>query len=322
MRLIELALKYEMVIGWNLNESVIDLGNGWLTESITEADIKPFATSVSELNGYLKRLQIDFLYVQCPYVICKYDDIESDFSNENVDSFLYMLSISNIPYLDLREYIHKENLNHHDLFYKTESHWKIETGLWAAKIVGKHLKTYNVFDFDEGMFNPKLYQSDVYESWLLGNWGRKVTLVRTQPEDFTLIYPTFQTNFLLQIPTRNIDKRGTFDVFYDYDRIKTKDYYHLSPYGAFCYERNPLVIINNELTNNGKKVLCIVDSYGRIVVPFLAHGIESAEMIDLRSFDGSLKSYIEQSDPDVVLVLYNPTVFNKYENYDNLFDFR
>jgi hypothetical protein len=59
-------------------------------------------------------------------------------------------------------------------------------------------------------------------------------------------------------------------------------------------------------------------------VPFLAFGIESVEMIDLRVFHGSLKTYIEQSKPDVVVVLYNPSVLDKieYENYDNLFDFR
>ncbi|MDR2020576.1 MAG: hypothetical protein LBQ14_07420 [Treponema sp.] len=320
MQLVEYAVKYEITMDWNLHESVIDLGDGWLAEPIEEVNINPFAASISEFNDYLKGLKIDFLYVQCPYNICKYDNIVSDFSNKNADNLLRMLARSRVPSLDLREHIHKENLNYHDLFYRTEPHWKIETGLWAAKILGRYLRMYNAFDLDDKIFDFDQYRLDVYENWFLGAMGRKITLARTQPEDFTLIYPAFQTKLSLSIPTRNIDKQGTFDIFYNYNRIKTKDYYHVSPYGAFCYERNPLVIINNELIINGKKILCLVDSFGRIAVPFLALGIESVEMIDFRMFDGSIKTFIEQSNPDMVIVLYNPNILTK-ESFDILFNF-
>jgi hypothetical protein len=77
--------------------------------------------------------------------------------------------------------------------------------------------------------------------------------------------------------------------------------------------------------HNGKKILIIKDSYVLVVAPFLALGIEDIELLDLRRFPGSLKEYVMRNQPDMVIVMYNPSALD--ENYDNhhfagCFDFR
>ena len=49
------------------------------------------------------------------------------------------------------------------------------------------------------------------------------------------------------------------------------------------------------------------------------------ELIDVADFTGSIKSYIEESKPDTVLLLYNPTMIEPidWSSYtSSKFDFR
>ncbi|MDR3170279.1 MAG: hypothetical protein LBU17_01480 [Treponema sp.] len=322
---VETAAGYEKMLGWNLHETVIDLGDGFITEQVKQVDVQPPATALVEFNDFLKDLNIDLLYVQSPHKICKYDTVAglSDFSNQNADELLHALDSRHIPHLDLREYIHEQQLDHHSLFYKTDHHWKAETGLWATKIIGAYLNTHNGFAIDTSIFDPDRYRYEVYKNWFLGSIGKKVTLMRTQPEDISLMYPLWDTNLTLQIPSLQIDTQGTFDIVYGYDRITKIDYYNLSPYGAYIYGDNPITIIHNNLSQDGKKVLFIKDSFVNVVDPFCALGVENVEVVDIRHFTGSVQTYIEQSKPDIVIVMYNPSAINMdTSTHRATFDFR
>ncbi|GHT57512.1 hypothetical protein FACS1894109_09830 [Spirochaetia bacterium] len=339
MNFVKSAVRYEKLIGWNLlNGDVYDLGDGWLAELVKKVEILPGqseqnvhgittpAAALYEFNGFLANLDIDFLYVQSPYKISKEDKIigASDFSNENADELLKALSLRHIPYLDLRENIRQENRDHHTLFYKTDHHWKAETGLWAAGIIAQYLNANNGFDIDLDAFKPEQYRYDVYADWFLGSLGKKVTLLQTPPEDIGLIYPRFNTSFSLKIPSKNIDTEGAFDIFYDYSKINEVDYYNLSPYGAYLYGNVPNVIIRNNFLHGNKRILVIKDSFVNCVNLFLSLGIEYIDVLDIRHFTGSVKTYIKQNKPDMVIVMYNPSTIQtpNYATHISLFDFR
>jgi hypothetical protein len=343
MNLVEMASRYEAVLGWNPSNvaNVHDLGNGWITgygqkKEVLLPDKNHKNTPVSalyEFDDFLKGLGIDLLYVQSPSKICENDSINGtlDFSNVNADELLYALSLKNIPHLDLRDVIHRENLDHHSLFYKTDHHWKTETALWAAGIIAGYLNAHNGFDIDLGLFSPDKYRYEVYKDWFLGSVGKLVTLTRAKPEDISLIYPLFHTDFVFQIPSltqfrsKSVNKQGTFEVFYDYDHIRELDYYNKNPYLAYLYGDHPFTVIHNNLVHDEKKILFIKDSFGSSLAPFLALGVENMEIIDLRAFYGSLRSYIKQNRPDTVIVMYNPgfiTGVIDYTSHGDLFDFR
>jgi hypothetical protein len=87
-------------------------------------------------------------------------------------------------------------------------------------------------------------------------------------------------------------------------------YYNLSPYDAYLYGNRELVTIHNNLLRDGRKILLIKDSFANVVAPFLSIGIENLDIVDLRYFTGSIKSYIEKHIPDTVVIMYNPSVIH------------
>ncbi|MDR3303181.1 MAG: hypothetical protein LBS86_02075, partial [Treponema sp.] len=258
-----IAIRYELALGWTLDENIVDLGDGFIAEVLKQQDAKPYADGLAEFHDFLAELDIDLLYVQNPHKICK-DDVLigiNNFSNVNADALLSALSEHNVPYFDFREYIHAVNFDHHGLFYKTDHHWKAETGLWASGVLAKYLNEHNNFSIDADIFSPDRYRYEVYEKWFLGSVGRKLTLEKAEPEDFSLIYPKEEADFSFQVLPWNVDTRGAFDVIYDYWQVEIKDYYFRNPYGAYTYGDNPLLTIHNHKQLDGKKVLFIKDSF-------------------------------------------------------------
>ncbi|MDR2070922.1 MAG: hypothetical protein LBP81_05865 [Treponema sp.] len=318
---VEWAVRYEKTVGWNfLNGDVIDLGDGYLSEVEEKYDPAGYAASLAELYGFLQGLGIDFLYVQCPYKIAPGDPISGtgDFSNQNADDLWYALSMKSVPYLDLRKNIREEGLEHHALFYKTDHHWKAETGLWAGGVLMDHLNRNYGFGFDLDRADPQGYHYALYRNWFLGSLGKKVTLLQAPAEDFTLITPRFDTDFSLTIPEVNLDTRGNFDIFIDHFWLDTQDYYRLSPYGAYMYGDRQVIMVHNFLAPEGKKILLIKDSFADVVSPFLSTGTADLHILDLRHFNGSIRSYIEKNKPDMVMVMYNPSAMGN----EKMFDFR
>ncbi|GHV84028.1 hypothetical protein AGMMS50212_13680 [Spirochaetia bacterium] len=137
MPLLEKVRDYEALLGWNLNRNAdpdyriaLDLGNGFFIPEKylnPKLDITPNVQGLNDLNNFLGTRGIDFLYVQAPSVLCKYDKQEQlDYSHENIDALLRGLSQSNIQNIDLREHIHnnevldiqEERIKHHNYFLR------------------------------------------------------------------------------------------------------------------------------------------------------------------------------------------------------------
>jgi hypothetical protein len=327
MNFIELAVRYEKIAGWNiLNADIFDLGDGQLTEVVKKAAVFPRypynvntpAAALYDLYDFLESLGIDFLYVQSPHKISRNDTVigAPDFSAENTDELLRALSLRQIPCMDLRKNIEEENLDHRGLFYKTDHHWKTEAGLWAAKTIAEYLNEHKGFAVDLTVFDPERYRHDIFRNWHLGILGKKVTLVQTKADDFTFIYPEFDTDLSLKIPDKRVDARGNFDIFIEHAMLDTRNYYILDAYGAYLYGNRPLINIRNHKLSGGKKVLMIKDSFANVAAPFLSMGLENLDMMDARLFNGSVKTYIEKNRPDMVIVLYNQAAIGSGELFD------
>ena len=73
----------------------------------------------------------------------------------------------------------------------------------------------------------------------------------------------------------------------------------------------------------GKRVLLLKDSFGLSTAPYMATAAEHLSVIDLRHFRGSLQEYVKETQPDMVVVMYNPQAIAAPEGYHaDLFDFR
>ncbi len=303
---------YKSLICWNFTpfaeyNNIVKTDDNYFYEQLQSRDVSESITSTIELSKYCNDKDVKFLYVQIPSKISKYDDLDisgvTDFSNQNADSFLSALNESGVNTLDLREEIHKEGLVHHDLFFETDHHWKGETGLWAAEKILTKMRDLD-FDTNPDLLSPDNFEFDVYKDWFLGSQGKKATLARAKPDDFTLIYPKSKSMFHYAIPTLGIDETDELSVMYDMEKIEKRDYMHANPYGGYNHGDNALTEIENKLIDNDYNVLLVHDSFANCVIPFMALDIKNLHALDLRFFNGSLRSYIKENKPDIVIVAY------------------
>lgn len=328
----ELAKRYETIVKWNVANyaeynSVTQVDGNYLAALVEEKDVTESAESTIEFAEFCEEEGVDFVYFQQPSKICVYEDVQisgaTDYSNQNIDSFLGILQTAGVDTYDHRTDIHDEGLNHHSLFYSTDHHWKAETGLWASQHILSYLNSAYGYDFDEHILDSDRYTSVLYPDWFLGSQGKKVTLEVAEPEDISLIYPNYDTRIHYVIPNLGIDAYGGFDITYDMSFVSEIDYYNKNPYGAYDHADQPLIQIDNILINDGPRMLIVHDSFANCEIPFLAMAVKYIDAIDLRYFNGSLRSYVEATNPDIVIVTYEkPEDRVDWEPHDDVFDFR
>ncbi|MBQ9987526.1 MAG: hypothetical protein IJP28_04020 [Erysipelotrichales bacterium] len=319
------------IISMQDDSAVIELREGYLTALNGDKDMTVAASNLVAFKDYVETQGAEFLYIQVPYKISEEEEVSAlyrDYSNENSDTLLSLLQQSNVDTLDLREEFSNRYQDLLPLFYKTDHHWKIETGLEAASITAEYLaETYGYNMHTENLVE-EAYTTEVYEDSFLGSRGRKVTLAKTELEDFTLLLPNFESNVCAYIPDRSIDTCGSFyDTLIDPSKLGSDDYYNVSPYHTYAYGDRPVIEIENQLVTNNKKILILRDSFSVPLVPFLSLSTQSIHSLDLRYFTGSVETYIEQYQPYLVIVAYNPSVFVdskniEYQTHTNMFDFK
>lgn len=331
-RLAEQMNGYQKLLGWEINpvngyNNVITLKDGFLAGCVPRMDMREHARAVQALAETVRRHGGRFLYVQIPSKISASDaDVSGilDFSNRNADELLQRLSDNGIETLDLREKARQNGMDRASMFYRTDHHWKGETGLWAAGEVMRYLNARHAWGADNSLLESSRYTYRVEKNIMLGAQGKKVTLSRTAPEDFTLIYPDFDTDLRLVIPSRDIDSRGNFDVLYDYTSLTGEDVYHKMPYAAYLYGENALTRITNERNEGQKKMLVISESNDNCMTPFMALVTRQTDAIDPRQFTGSLEGYLAENAYDTVILAYAAASIGEIEtrSHTNLFDFR
>lgn len=305
------------LMGQQLMKSVVKLNNGHLTQAVRRTNVAPLAENLIKFKDYLDEKNIPLLYVQAPHKISKYNpelpEGVVNFSNRNADDLLKMLTEAGINTIDLRSEFLNENLDHYSLFYKTDIHWTFEGSFWGFKNIMEYM--HNQFDFPSAdkYIDLNNYNNDVYKDWALGYLGKITGSKYAGVDDISLITPKFETNLSLSIPSHGVVRTGGFsDAIFNMERIEFRDYYNKAPYEIYIGGQYPLTIINNKMQSNNKKVLIVLDSFGRPVGSFMSLCFTETEIIDLRKFnDESLTSYIDKSKPDVVMFLYNPASLNR-----------
>ena len=331
---IELAKSYESLIGWNFvsfseYNGISMMSDGYLTEFNEEKETDEWADSLISFNRFVKNRGIEFLYIQAPYKVSEYDDADIsgyvDFSNQNANNMINIASASEVDVCDLRECIHSEGIHNHDMFYRTDHHWLTTSGLWGAQRILEYCNGNYGFKANTDILDIDQFEQKLYPEWFLGSQGKKVTLSRTTPDDFVLLYPKYDTEFHYVVPARNIDDVGDYSICYDMDQIEKKDLYNLNPYGGCNYGDQPVLTIDNTMANDDKKILIIHDSFGDCLISALALCEKRVDSLDIRHFTGSVESYIKKADPDIVMVMYNAGSIGgeiDWSSHQSTFDFR
>ena len=301
-----------MIRDSSVTQNVTKLKNGYLTEiSTTKTDFESAKESLlnySYLQKYLETEGIDFLFCYAPNKECALDNQLPrgviSYANDNVDTYIEAMEALGINYIDFRKKLHEDGLEHYSLFYKTDNHWNIDAGFWAASVIEKELNErfdLNIEDVNTfGTFSRKTFKNATF-----GTAGQTVGHLFAQSEDFDILFPDFPNEFLLEIPDKNINVTGSFeDIFIDYTDLNIV----IEEGGGYAFEtilygNRPYVKITNLNNPDGPKILMIRDSFSLVVAPYLVFSCSELVLLDTRVFDGSVVNCIDGFKPDVVLAL-------------------
>ena len=154
-KFIEKSYLYDRVIGYTLvsnsnNNSRVKIEDYWCRLNIPASyviDIEQKIKNIKEFNQFLENKNIEYIYVQAPSKTEKNSEsispIYYDKSNVYVDELLNGIK-DEVDYMDFREIIKEKGEDYLKLFFKTDHHWKPETGFWATeKIIDKLNNDYN-----------------------------------------------------------------------------------------------------------------------------------------------------------------------------------
>lgn len=240
--------------------------------------------------------------------------IPYNYANETADNFLQTLEKKDINTIDFRKLMQEEKEFAPDSFYVTDHHWKVETAFWAfTKFVDVLEANYGlVFPNKEEYTNLENYNQIVYENSYIGSMGRKEGKLYSKVEDFTFIYPKFETDFYYyaQNGSRDVKAEGRFEQSLAFTSLLSGkgDIYDATNDKYFTYMNgNPgFVEVNNFNEPDAPKVLFIKDSLMVPVASFFALGCSKVYMIDPRYYSGNIEEVIDDYQFDYIFVSYTP----------------
>lgn len=310
------------LMGQRYMNECVKLDDGCLTNLLNKQDMTVPSIQLTALYNKQKEKGDAFLFVLAPHQIPKYENIlpvgYENYSNENADDLLVLLRENNVPVLDLRDEMLKEGIKHEDAFFKTDHHWKAETGFWAYTKIVDYLTQEKIIDSIDPMYTDiNEYNLVIYKNWSLGSFGKRTGSYYAGVDDFTVITPKFETNMSIDIPSKSINRKGTFaDVCLDTTSNRL-DYFSSNPYEIYGHGNKDFKSYRNESAPINLKALFIGDSFSNTSLTFITSVINSCDQLDMRFYTSNFKEYYEKYDPDIVIVCaYAGGLIQKNVNYD------
>ena len=250
-----------------------------------------------------------FMYVQVPYKtvegVANLKYYSDDTTNQAESTLVNFLKERDVPILDLRVYTECAQV------YKTDYHWRVESGFHSAYVLAKHLEQMYDLDFKQTDYygDTANYESVTYENSFLGSIGIKVGPYFAGKDDFILYKPLFDTDLELQHYIHgelDFEYSGDFwETFIEQSLLDDENYNN--KYGALLHGAYVEAVIKNHQASNDYTALIVSHSYGRPLVQYLCLNFKELYHLDPQEgrYNDSYVEYIKEFQPDVVVVMYN-----------------
>lgn len=293
-------------LGQREMNDVIKLNNGYLARPVgyvSDEELEPGAASLANLDRYLTASDAEFLVAVAPDSISKYDPQlpagMEDYVNDDLDRMIRMLTERGVEAMDFREVIHEDGIDQYTLMYKTDHHWTTRAGFYAYGKLADWIAEKTGVKVDEKIRDIENYSVTTYEGWHLGSYGQRTGRLYAGIDDFELILPKFDTKIT------NGEVTGTFEeLFISYDALEKRDM--TSRYTYDVTLEQAWGDYTNLLADNDLKVLVIGDSFTKTVCPYLNISYKESRFVHYQRLDVLTAEYVEEYDPDVVILLYYP----------------
>lgn len=258
-----------------------------------EAEIN-FATTISSYKATLgDSVRVFACVVPSPIDFYLPEEYKSKSNHEKPSiDFIYSQLASNVISVDAYGLLEASTSDF--IYFKTDHHWTAR---------GAH-KAYQAFCNQAGFepaslssfqrFSRKKFLGSLYYATL----DTRLKSSGDSLEYFMLPMPTQAWRY----PDRNLQKRVATEVV-------SRRLGQGGSYLAFLGGDYPLTHIITE-NKNGRKIMMVKDSYGNAFAPFLAMHYEEIFVIDYRSFDSNVISFVQQNGISDLLFLHNVAIAN------------
>ncbi len=291
---------------------IVSVPSGFSKEEVETA-----AGQLKDSSDWLSSRGIPLIYVQAPSKMSISDEpampgIPNKTYGKNAAFRDKALELG-VEYIDASVWLEGDDSD----FYITDHHWTTQSGFRVAAGICEYLNTHYDFGVDLKTVDESNYEFRTHRNAFLGAEGRRTGIWYAGLDDFTEIIPKFDTDFAITISDKdgNITERaGTFD---ESVMDMSKDVSHYSFEDSAYYEYwsgdyGRVHVVNNK-NPDGRKVLIFKDSFGIPVTAFLTNAFSSMDIIDVRYYndDKSIRSIIEEEQPDAVLYVYGTGYLSK-----------
>lgn len=264
----------------------------------------------------------NFLYFQTPNKYAS-SSAFTDYSDKYYKIVKDSFEKYNLDIYHVADEMKQMGMSQKDIFYNTDHHWKPSSGILADKLLCAYLNSSYGYNIDTSNLEIDRYEKEAYDDFFLGSLGKRVSTVYALPDDFVIYYPKYNTNLSVFNSYDSSNKTGRMEeVLFNYAQIDKRDLYNKNPYGFYGYGDLALLEVHNNLVNDGSHIMLIKTSFADCMIPYLATVVEDMEVVDLRYFKGSVRKYINEKEPDTIIVVSGLSAMEKEFVEDSTFDFR
>lgn len=303
---------------------LLDNGHGAsVLENCSDYILENNAEKIKQLSDYCNENGHTFTYVQVPFKIAE-DNTQlpvgvQDFSNDIEKRFGEFCLSKGVDYLSLRQSM---NDDFYSYYYRTEHHWNSYGGFNAFCEIATYMEKNYGDEIEQKVLDINNYECEVYEGIHSGYYGSRVGKFFIKPEDFYLLYPSYYTDQVCEIPHRELIRKGSFyDAVLEHSFLDDETIHGM--YETYIGGDYPLVIHNSNTASTDKSILLFIDSFGTIPEAFLTTAYKEVIAVDLRwvlrnGWNETAKDYIDEYNPDHVVVMFNPNqiISEKSEQFD------
>lgn len=187
----------------------------------------------------------------------------------------------------LRDMLTKQAEDGNYVWYRTDHHWTTQGAYLVYAALGDSL---GYTHYPESFFTPQQVSDSFY-----GTTYSSSGLYSTPPDEMYYYRYDGDDSYVVE----NVLTGDKIDGFYATSLLETKD-----KYSSFIGGNNAHVRVYDTAANGTKPTLILVkDSFAHSVVPFLALHFD-LEIIDLRSYVGSVASLARETEACGVLILH------------------
>ena len=209
-------------------------------------------------------------------------------------------------FVDVRDTLMDHNEEY--IYYKTDHHWTSAGACLAYEVWSEH--TGGEAETEDGLV--KNVVSDKFR----GSLYSKILDADSAYDEIWTYGLQKDEAFGSKDCNVKIDEKQQLDSIYDDEKLQEKD-----KYAYFLGGNYGQVHIQNQKAASkakGKNILIIKDSFANSFVPFVTQDYENIYMVDLRYYNGDMKSYLQEHNITDVLVLYNISNFISDRNLHKL----